>query len=295
MPKKKNWTEQEDNYLRDNFCLTNEQLSSDLGVSTTLIRRRYSELGIERPTGKNALARARNLIYRENCKGLVPDDWYELPSTRADSKEAGEGFYWDGQRCTRSGHLSKRKTSSGGCWDCEYGDHKDKLETSPEFREKRLHSFRNWYNENREDYLDRQKDRKNSDQSREWYREYEKRRRQEDIDWRISKSLRDRLYKAVSRDSKSESAVSLIGCSISELKEHLSSQFDADMSWENYGEWHIDHVRPCVSFDLSDPEQQKDCFNYRNLQPMWGDENRSKGGVWEGYDPRARSRSQKLD
>ncbi len=59
------------------------------------------------------------------------------------------------------------------------------------------------------------------------------------------------------------------------------------MSWENYGkgdngrgmqEWHIDHIKPCASFDLSKPEQQKLCFNYTNLQPLWAEENMKKGG-----------------
>lgn len=50
------------------------------------------------------------------------------------------------------------------------------------------------------------------------------------------------------------------------------------MTWENYGfyTWHIDHIRPCASFDLSDPEQQKICFNYKNMQPLWAHENLSK-------------------
>ena len=51
------------------------------------------------------------------------------------------------------------------------------------------------------------------------------------------------------------------------------------MNWDNYGEyWHIDHVRPCCTFDFSDPEQQKICFNWRNLAPLRADKNISKGG-----------------
>lgn len=55
------------------------------------------------------------------------------------------------------------------------------------------------------------------------------------------------------------------------------------MTWENYGVhgWHIDHIRPCKSFDLTDPEQQKECFHYTNLQPLWWWENLEKGGKWE--------------
>jgi hypothetical protein len=48
------------------------------------------------------------------------------------------------------------------------------------------------------------------------------------------------------------------------------------MSFDNYGEWEIDHIRPCSSFDLSDPKQQEECFHYTNLQPLWKHDNRLK-------------------
>ena len=53
------------------------------------------------------------------------------------------------------------------------------------------------------------------------------------------------------------------------------------MSWDNYGKWHIDHVRPCSSFDLTDAKQQEECFHYTNLQPLWAAENLQKGSKWQ--------------
>lgn len=67
-----------------------------------------------------------------------------------------------------------------------------------------------------------------------------------------------------------------LGCSIPELKTHLENLFQPGMTWENRGEWEIDHIRPCASFDLLDPEQQKCCFHYTNLQPLWRAQNRQK-------------------
>jgi len=68
----------------------------------------------------------------------------------------------------------------------------------------------------------------------------------------------------------------LVGCSIEELMKHIESQFTDGMSWENQGEWHIDHVRPCASFDLTDEQQQRECFHYTNLQPLWAEDNLRK-------------------
>jgi hypothetical protein len=50
------------------------------------------------------------------------------------------------------------------------------------------------------------------------------------------------------------------------------------MTWENYGPvWHVDHIRPCASFDLTDPAQQRECFHFSNLQPLFAAENLAKG------------------
>lgn len=68
----------------------------------------------------------------------------------------------------------------------------------------------------------------------------------------------------------------LIGCSISEFRSHIERQFRDGMSWGGEG-WHIDHILPVSYFNLSDPEQQKSCFNYTNTQPLWASENAAKG------------------
>ena len=81
---------------------------------------------------------------------------------------------------------------------------------------------------------------------------------------------------AVKRNTKSGHTIDLLGCSIDQLKNHLENQFKPGMSWSNYGKWHIDHIRPCASFDMRNPKDQKVCFNYKNLQPLWAIQNLTK-------------------
>jgi hypothetical protein len=69
----------------------------------------------------------------------------------------------------------------------------------------------------------------------------------------------------------------LIGCNIKFLKKYLKKQFKSGMSWSNYGKWHIDHIIPCIKFDLRKESEQRKCFNYSNLQPLWAEDNRRKG------------------
>ena len=68
---------------------------------------------------------------------------------------------------------------------------------------------------------------------------------------------------------------------IDALKEYIAGMFQPGMSWNNWGngigKWNIDHRKPLVSFDLSDPIQQKQAFHYTNLQPLWWEDNMTKG------------------
>lgn len=108
-------------------------------------------------------------------------------------------------------------------------------------------------------------------------RNYRNKRRKLDLEYRIVCNLRCRIRLALHGKSKSAHTMELIGCSIEELKQHLESQFRDGMSWDNYGTtWHIDHIIPCIAFDMTDEEQQKECFNYKNLQPLLVEENLSK-------------------
>ena len=79
------------------------------------------------------------------------------------------------------------------------------------------------------------------------------------------------------KGKKCNSTVKLLGCSIKNFKKHMELQFKNGMTWENYGKWHIDHIKPCSLFDLTKPEDQRKCFHYTNLQPLWAKDNIVKG------------------
>jgi hypothetical protein len=111
-------------------------------------------------------------------------------------------------------------------------------------------------------------------------REYIKNRRHDDINYKLRMNIRTRLKNAIKNQSgeKAYKSIELLGCTIEECRAHLEAQFTEGMSWDLMGKYiHIDHIRPCASFDLTDPEQQKECFNYKNLQPLWAEDNLRKG------------------
>lgn len=99
-----------------------------------------------------------------------------------------------------------------------------------------------------------------------------------DIAYKLTCNLRCRLYTAMKRDKKCAHTLELLGCSASELRTYIQSLFTNGMSWDALmnGEIHIDHIKPCALFDLSDAQQQRECFHYSNLQPLWADDNRKK-------------------
>lgn len=107
-------------------------------------------------------------------------------------------------------------------------------------------------------------------------------RRRNDPAYRMCCNLRNSLRRHVreASQSKSGSSRSLIGCTVQELRQHIAANFLPGMTWDNYGReggWHVDHVIPCASFDMSDPAQQRACFHWSNLQPLWAADNILKG------------------
>ena len=107
---------------------------------------------------------------------------------------------------------------------------------------------------------------------------------------KMTRILRTRIACALikyknSRVTKAAKTLEIIGCDINHLIRHLESLWQPGMSWANHGSyltgdmmtWHVDHIKPCDAFDLTDPEQQRACFHYTNLQPLWATDNLQKG------------------
>jgi len=97
--------------------------------------------------------------------------------------------------------------------------------------------------------------------------------------FRLQANLRSKISRCI-RDEGRPSTLELLGCSPEYFRCWLEIDFRDGMTWENYGKvWHVDHIVPCSLFDLSNPEQQRACFHYTNLQPLFATENLSKGGA----------------
>ncbi len=157
-------------------------------------------------------------------------------------------------------------------------------------KENRIKAARNWQKENivkfinnRKNYWQKNKDRLNTIQRSKYKKNKDKinllrrERRKIDKHYRILNILRVRINQALNNKyKKSKKTTDLIGISVEGLIKHIESTFKPGMSWEKRHLIHIDHIRPCSSFDLSKPEEQAKCFHYTNLQALWAHENLSK-------------------
>jgi hypothetical protein len=182
--------------------------------------------------------------------------------TRAEAQAQGLQRYFTGKPC-RHGHRSERLASNGRCCQCHATRqlavyHSQTPEEKLAFNRK---NARPW------------------GQRKDASRRYEQKAYRENAGFRIAKCLRARFYKAVTRDQRIGTTMQLVGCSAASLRAHLQDQFLPGMTWDNFGGWEIDHIRPCASFDLTDPAQQRQCFHYTNLQPLWAEDNRRKAAT----------------
>lgn len=193
-----------------------------------------------------------------------------IPNTRAEAKSSGSAFYFTGKPC-KNGHVCCRRVSSN-CLECEAA-----------LSKKWSHQY---YVANRERLLKINKEYAEANQERikVWHRnygrEYVRKRRRDDPQWKIKGTLRSRLRYALKGRPKGVSSGMLLGCSGEQARIHIESLWSNGMNWANHGrgpgKWQIDHIRPFTRFDLQDPMQLATVCHYSNLQPLWFDDHVKK-------------------
>ena len=181
-----------------------------------------------------------------------------------------------------------------------YKDNKEKvLERQKEYyqenKEQILERSKKWYQENKEEESKKRKERYINNKeyelkvNREWYnnnrdkvrksvRKYRRNKRKSNIQFRIIDNLRARFSRILNGTKKEKTTKSLLGCTLKKFKEHIESQWEEEMTWENYGfyGWHLDHIFPCAVFDQTCKYQRAVCWHYTNFQPMWATDNKKK-------------------
>lgn len=193
----------------------------------------------------------------------------------------------------------KNKASKDGfkaaCKDCRKIESKNNynFEKAKEYREKnkekRRKQHNDWYSKNREARLKKKKEyrEKNKDKLKKYRmenkhinREFYQRHKDNPL-FKLKSSIRSRIRIAIKKQrlNKNTSTAKMLGCTWEGLKEHLESQFTEGMTWDNYGEWHVDHIKPLA---LAKTEEELIKLNhYTNLQPLWAKDNLSKGSKYD--------------
>lgn len=171
---------------------------------------------------------------------------------------------------------SKEKAAKYYIANKEYIDERNKT-WSEKNREKRRVAERKW-------------EEKNRDKIRARKRKYQKQRRK-NVQAKLEDTLRKRVSGIVKKKCRAGSAVRDLGCTIEYFKKHLEERFynranGEKMIWDNYGMygWHIDHIIPLASFDLTDRAQFLKACHYTNMQPLWAEENYKKSDKTEGNE-----------
>ena len=151
--------------------------------------------------------------------------------------------------------------------------------SKPETKERLKKNYSEWYEKNKEhrkEYL-KQWRIDNIDKWKKLKRDYERNRKARDPLYKLISNFRTAIYQVLKESNveKNKSYFDILGYTPEELIIHLEKQFKDDMTWDNYGIWHVDHKLPITSFDIQEmgDEEFMKCWCLDNLQPMWGEEN----------------------
>lgn len=154
-----------------------------------------------------------------------------------------------------------------------------KYESKPETKERKKKNSYVWYEQNkdhRKEYLKEYRE-KNLDKIRKIKRDYERNRKHNDPLYKLISNFRTAIYQVLKESNveKNKHYFDILQYTPESLIKHLESQFENNMNWDNYGEWHVDHKLPITSFNIEEmgDEEFMRCWSLENLQPMWGTDN----------------------
>lgn len=233
---------------------------------------------------------------------VQPDE--SMPKSRAEAKAMDSPFYFTGKPC-KHGHVSVRRTRNGHCIECavllqetpeyreymrEYSrqyqaaqDHKDsrrvrnrKRESTPERKEyERAYRAKP---ERREYARSTARQRQATPEYREYARNKARQRRKEDPSFRLRHNISTAVSRSLKLGKGGKKTFELLGYTREELMRHIEKRFKPGMSWDNYGEWHLDHKIPLSvhNFETPDDPDFKAAWALSNLQPLWAKDNTSK-------------------
>jgi hypothetical protein len=154
-----------------------------------------------------------------------------------------------------------------------------KYESKPETKKKKSENHKKWSEKNREHLFEYHKKwrTENVDKWRKTKRDYERNRKASDPLYKLISNFRTAIYQVLKENNinKYGHYFEILQYSPEELATHLENQFTEAMTWENYGEFHVDHKLPISSFNIKEigDEEFMRCWCLDNLQPMWGEEN----------------------
>lgn len=180
----------------------------------------------------------------------------------------------------------KKHNQCKACWAAYRREYRQKN------RKKLVDKRRKYYQNNKEKIAVQVRTYKqnNKEKQREYYRNYVRTKRQNNPAYGLRCALRTRMNIVVKRaglGEKCDSTSELLGISYQGLKEWLEAQFSEGMTWENRSDWHIDHRVPCDAFDMTVEENQRICFWYKNLQPLWAKDNIQKSNTYTEEEKQA--------
>ena len=162
-----------------------------------------------------------------------------------------------------------------------------KYDSKPETKERKRKNYDKWYEQNKEhrkEYLKEYRE-KNIDNIRKTKRDYERNRKSRDPLYKLISNFRTAIYTVLKESNvdKYGHYFDILQYTPEQLITHLELQFKDDMSWDNYGVWHVDHKLPITSFDIQEMGDKEfmSCWSLDNLQPMWGIENIRKSNKTE--------------